>query len=117
MTTTVLNMVRDASGAVTFGTDPGGANGQNTTLAATVAQAFTVPENPLGQKWLAIFYFEPGSSVWVAHNTTAVLPGGSVAMTSSKGNPTSWRVSAGDTISMISNNTTVEVGIAYQSVV
>lgn len=107
---TKLNMTRDINGFNTFGLVPA-ANKYNTTLAATVAQTFTVPAKIPNA--VAIFFIEPGATVWVAHNTTATLPGGSVASTVSEGNPTVWKVSGGDTISMISNNTTAEVGIKY----
>lgn len=105
-------MIRDINGFNSFGLMPS-TNKQNTILAATVAQTFTVPTNPTGTSWAAVFFIEPGATVWVSHNDAATLPGVSVDDTNSEGNPTVWEVNSGDTISMISNNTTAEVGIKY----
>lgn len=107
---TKLSMTRDINGFNTFGLVPS-EDKFNTTLAATVAQTFTVPAKFVNAS--AIFFIEPGATVWVAHNETATLPGGSVASTVSEGNPTVWTVSGRDTISMICNNTTAEVGIKF----
>jgi hypothetical protein len=108
--TTKFAMTRDVNGYNGFGLIPA-EDKYSTTLAATVAQTFTVPDN--FQNWIAVFSFEPGSSVWVAHNTTATLPGGSVASSVSELNPTVWQVKGGDTISAISNNTTAEIGVKF----
>jgi hypothetical protein len=111
--TTALLMTRDQSGAVTFGLIPSTIK-YNTTLAAGVAQTFTTPSDTA--KYLAIFSMEPGASVWCALNTTAAVPGVSVAATSSELNPTSWQVEAGDTISVISPNTTAEIGVKFYAI-
>lgn len=111
--TTKLAMTRDINGFNTFGLIPSTIK-YNTTLAAGVAQTFTTPSDQAS--YLAIFSMEPGASVWCALNTTAALPGGSVAATSSELNPTSWQVSSGDTISVISPNTTAEIGVKFYAV-
>lgn len=107
---TKLNMTRDINGFNSFGLTPAD-DKFNTILAATVAQTFTTPTG--NGLWAAIFSVEPGASVWFAYNTTATLPGGSVAATVSELNPTVWQVAGGSTISAISNNTTAEVGVKF----
>ena len=111
--TTQLAMTRDINGYNTFGLVPS-TKKFNTTLAVGVAQTFTTPSD--SSSYLAIFSMEPGASIWCALNTTAVLPGGSVAATSSELNPTSWEVQAGDTISVISPNTTAEIGVKFYAI-
>lgn len=107
---TKLSMVRDINGVNTFGVPPS-TNKESTVLSAGVAQTYTVPVSGDNTEWLAIFYIEPGSSVWMAHNATATLPTGSFTTTDSEGNVPAWIVSGGDTISFITNNTTAEVGV------
>lgn len=107
---TKLSMLRDINGFCTFGLTPAD-DKQNAILAATTAQTFTVPATITNAA--AIFYFAPGSSVWVAHNDTATLPSSSVSTANSEGNPTVWKVKGGDTISMVTNDTTAEVGVKY----
>lgn len=107
---TKFNMTRDINGYNSFGLVPA-YDKQNTILAATVSQDFTVPSNFID--CVAVFYFEPGSSIWVSYNSTPTLPNGGVSDTNCEGNPTVWQVKGGDVISMITNNTTAEVGIKY----
>ncbi len=111
--TTQLLMTRDNTGAVTFGRVPTTA-AFSTELADGVAQEFTAPTD--FPKYLAIFYFQPGKSVWCSIDGTAEVPGASVAATNSEGNPTSWQVPAGSTISVITNDTTAEVGVSFYAV-
>ena len=87
----------------------------NTTLAANVEQHFTVPSN--FAKWLIFFSFNPGSSVWVADNTTAAVAGASFASTLSVLNPAGRTVKAGDVLSFITADVAALVGAtlyAYQ---
>lgn len=107
---TALLMTKDVGGQNSFGLVPAD-DKFATTLAATVAQTFTVPSE--ASNWVAIFSVEPGASVWFAYNVTATLPGGAVAAATGELNPAVWQVKAGDTISAITNNTTAEVGVKF----
>lgn len=108
--TVKLNMIRDINGFNSFGLVPSD-DDWNTTLAAGVVQTFTVPSK--FDSALAIFAFEPGSTIWCAFNQTAAVPGVSVATSTSELNPTAWKVIGGNTITMVTNDTTAEVGIKY----
>lgn len=86
----------------------------NTTLAASVAQNVTVPNT--NSVWCAIFTSEPGSSIWVAKNATATLPGGSFASTYSEQNPQSRFVNGGDVLSFITASASAEIGVILYAV-
>ncbi len=107
---TILSMRKDVQGQNTFTLEPSD-NIFNTTLLAGVAQTFTVPVSAL--YWVAVFSFDPGSTVFFAHNTTAALPGSSVTASTSELNPVSWLVKSGDTISAITNDTSDYVEIKF----
>jgi len=82
------------------------------TLATTTDTTLTVPvEHP---KYVAIFSYEPGSTVWVANNTTAAVPAGaSFAAVSSELNPVAREVAAGDVLHFISPDTSASVGVTF----
>lgn len=107
---TYFSMTRDINGYNGFGLVPA-TDKQSMLLATSVAQSVTVPSNH--QKWIAIFGIESGASVWVALNTTAVVPAGAASATSSELNPTAWQVSAGDTISFITADASAQVGVKF----
>lgn len=111
--TTKLSMQRDINGFNSFILSPT-IDKQNTILAAGVAQGFTAPT--AADNYVAIFAFQPGATVWVATGVTATLPGASVAITVSEQNPAGLKVASGATISMITNNTTAEVGVKYYAI-
>lgn len=112
--TTQLLMQRDQAGKNTFGLIPTDTKFKN-ILAAGVAKALSVPTD--ANTFLAILSSEPGSSVWWAHNTTAVLPAaGEFVAATEEQNPASWVVKSGDTISAITNNTTAEVGVKFYAI-
>jgi hypothetical protein len=100
---TKLLLVRDATSAVTFGVDFA-IDQYGGILASNVEQHFTVPSNYA--VWEAHFSFQPGSSIWVAHNTTAVLPSSTFGAVNCELNPATRRVYAGDLISMITSDET-----------
>ena len=100
---TKFNLTKDIAGYNGFGL-PFAADGESTTLAANAEQHFTVPANY--EWWIAIFSYTPGASVWVANNTTAAVPGGSFATTSSELNPAARLVKSGDVLSCITADTT-----------
>lgn len=111
--TTIFNMTRDINGFNGFGLEFADDN-QKTTLAVGVEQHFTVSSNY--STWLAVFSFEPGSSVWVANNETAAVPSGSFSSTDSQLNPSARKVFGGDVLSFISNNTTAEIGVSLYAI-
>ncbi len=112
---TVLNFNRDVAGAVAyapeFSTDTFSA-----TLANGVEETITVPGND-NKKWIVSFSYQPGSTVWVALNTTAASPvGGTFLANSSELDPAQKYVKAGDVIHLITDNTTADVGVAFYAV-
>lgn len=103
-------MTTDIRGNVSFGMDFSNSNFA-TTLAAGVAQSVTVPDD--AQVYQAIIANETGTTVFCARNTTATLPSGSFAATSSQMLPQSRRVYAGDTLSFITNDTSAYVSVSF----
>jgi hypothetical protein len=99
---TPFNMVRDINGFNGFGLVQTN-NMWATTLVANAEQHFTVPPYvTLPYKHLlAIFTQSPGSSIFVAINATAALPGGSFSQVTAELNPGARLVNSGDVISVI----------------
>lgn len=108
---TIFNMTRDINGYNGFGLKPADPVDQfGVILASGVAQTLaTVPGNY--SEWIAIFSYESGSNPWVAINDTAELPTGTAGSINSELRPTAVQLQAGDTISVITNDTTAEVGV------
>lgn len=107
--TTPFSLTRDINGYNGFGLAFSDTNNQ-VTLAASVEQHFTIPSD--APYYLIIFGIEPGAAIWVANNATATLPSGSIAGTLSQLNPSARFVKGGDVISMITPDTTAEVGVS-----
>lgn len=105
---TLFNNLRDASGQNSFGLQFA-VDGFQTELAAGTAQSFTVPSNY--PKWAMIISIEPGAAVWVADNVVATVPGSNFSATTSELNPGTKVVYGGDVISLITSNTTAQIGI------
>jgi hypothetical protein len=85
----------------------------STTLASGVAQSLTIPISSIDSpRYLAIFTCEPGGVFAWARNNTAVLPGGSFALTTSEGNPIAREVKAGDVLSFITSDTTLMLWVS-----
>ncbi len=91
------------------------AQNTDTTLAVpTSGMMGNVANN--NQKYIAIFSYEPGASVWVANNATANDPAGaSFAATTSELNPAARMVLAGDTLHFLTNDTSAQVGVIFYS--
>lgn len=110
-----FNLGRDLTGLNTF-LAPDSNNKMSMVLVAGVAQTVTVPlaENSSQYKWDVIFSFEPGSKVWTAVNNTAAAPTGAVGATNSSLNRVGYcRLNSGDTISFITDDTSVEIGVEF----
>ena len=102
-----FNMIRDINGYNGFGLQFTGIFWQG-LLSQGISQSITIPASPWSDcsNLILIFYFQPGSSVWVARNSTATFPSGAVTLCLSEGNPTARQVYAGDVISFITNDAT-----------
>jgi hypothetical protein len=124
MMTTKFNMSRDINGYNGFGltfTDTAYsatlASSTNTTL--TVPSAIGIGKQGYGTvaQTLAVFNFDPGTSVWVADNTTAAAPAGaSFAATASELNPAARLVNGGDILNFFTTGTGVNVSVCFYSV-
>lgn len=118
--TTKFNMSRDINGFNGFGVDFADDN-TSVILSANAAQSFTVPSNTsmggtglyTSSVWLLVFEYQPGSTVWVdPTGATAAIPGATPAATTSTLNPVARKVNGGTSISMITPDTTAQVGVA-----
>ena len=93
------------------------------TLDAATAATVTVPGNAtLGptvyqiDKFLAVFSYQPGTSVFVAVNGTAAVPAGNAFVESnSELNPSCKFVNAADVLSFITPDATAQVSVAIYS--
>lgn len=114
MQMTRFNMTRDINGYNGFGLPPSNTI-INTTLSANVEQNYTVPTTGEAtyKNVLAVFSSVPGSSVWVALNDTASLPGASFALTTSELNPAARYVNPGDTLSFITADVSTYIGVSF----
>lgn len=101
---------RDVAGNNTFALPPTEFK-YATTLAAGVEQTLDVPDRT--QRWVAVFAYTPGASVWVALNNTATIAGGAFAATDSELNPVARIVEREDVLHFITPNTSVEVGVSF----
>jgi hypothetical protein len=107
MTTRFL-LNKDVNGAISYAL-PFADVKKGVVLASGVEQHFTMPVD--SPKYEIHFAYESGASVWVAKNATAALPTGTLADINSELNPIGRVVNAGNTISLITNNDTCEVGV------
>lgn len=116
---TPFSMVRDINGYNGFGL-PFSINKYSANLAQSTDTTLTIPStNAQGTgtsnavaRYIAIFSYEPGASVWVANNATAAVPvGATFAAVSSELLPTARYVMGGDVLHFITADTTALVGV------
>ena len=124
--TTKFAMARDINGYNGFGltfTD----TAYSATLATTTDTTLTVPSSVgIGHQGyatdqtpqsLAIFSYDPGTSVWVANGATAASPvGASFGAIVSELNPAARLVKGGDVLHFYTTGTGVNVSVSFYSV-
>ncbi len=110
-------MIRDINGYNGFGLQFSD-NKYGGILLSAVEQTLTVPNSPFAdyQNILAIFSFEPGSTIWVALNQTATLPVGSITSVNVELNPSARYVTGGDVLHFITADATDEFGVTFYAV-
>jgi len=122
--TTKFNMTRDINGYNGFGLQFSDTNysctltaSSDTTLTVPSAVGIGGPETASTYAYtLAIFDFDPGTSVWVANNNTASAPAGNTfASTNSQLNPAARLVKGGDVLHFFTTGTGVNVSVEFYS--
>ena len=86
-----------------------------------VEQTLSVPDLVTGSypktfatpRFLAIFSYEPGASVWVALNATATTAGAAFATTDSELNPSARVVDSSDVLHFITADATAILGVSF----
>ncbi len=106
---TLLELGRDVQGYNTFAPMPS-TDKYAATLTVGVESSITVPSN--AKVWIVSFRYFP-NDVWVdVSGATAIVPiGGMLVSTTSELNPASLTLNGGDTISMITAQTTADVSV------
>ena len=114
---TKLSLIKDINGLNSFGA-PFSNSKYQALLTAGIGDSVTVP--PTGDATysnvLAIFSFDPGDSVWVSINGTAVVPNSTFTLSECELNPSARKVKPGDVISMITSDTVDQVGVIFYAV-
>ena len=115
MTSVHLNFGRDVQGFNAYAPATSG-NKWSATITNGSETSITIPSNY--SVWIAVFSFQPGTSVWVdLTGATAIIPvGDTLASTTAELNPASRTVYAGGKISIITGNTSADVGVSLYAV-
>jgi len=110
---TAFNLIRDNTGSVSFlRRVPEEIYGVK--LSQSTEKHMTAPRKDSVKKWVVLFSYEPGDSVWVAINKTAAAPTANLAIVPGEINPVGYVISPDDEISLLTaENDGVEVSIAF----
>lgn len=110
-----LNFGRDVQGFNAYSPATSG-DKWSATITNGSAESITIPSNYA--VWIAVFSYQPGTSIWVdLTGATAAIPAGAtLAKTTAELNPASRTVYAGGKISIITDNTTADVGVSLYAV-
>ena len=107
---TLLNFGRDVQGYNAYAPMPS-TNCYSATITNGAATTITIPSNY--QVWVVSFSIQPGVNLWVDFTgATAVSPvGATLASSTSVLNPGQRQVLAASKVSIITDNSTADVGI------
>ncbi len=110
-----LNFGRDVQGFNAYAPATSG-DKWSATITNGAETHVTVPSNYA--VWIAVFSYQPGTNIWVdLTGATAAIPvGATLASTTAELNPASRTVYAGNKISMITDNTSADVGVSLYAV-
>lgn len=111
----LLNFGRDVQGYNAYA-PPTAGDKWSATITNGAETHITVPSNfPF---WIVVFSYQPGANVWVdITGATAIVPvGATLASTTSELNPGARTIAAGGKVSMITDNTSVDVGVMLYAV-
>lgn len=112
---TQLNFGRDVQGMNAYAPAPSDLK-YSATLTNGSATHITVPNS--SQNWIVAFAYQPGSDIWVDFSgaTAAVPAGATLAATTSELLPGQRKVAGGSNISVITANSTADIGISLYAV-
>lgn len=112
---TLLDFGRDVQGYNAYAPTPS-TNNYSATITNGTAESITVPANY--KVWIVSFSYQPGTNVWVDFTgATAIIPvGATFAKTTSTLNPGQRTVLSGQVISLITDDTSADVGIELYAI-
>lgn len=112
---TMLNFGRDTQGYNAYA-PPTSTDKYSATITNGAETHITIPSNH--QVWIVAFSYQPGTNVWVdLTGATAIIPvGATLASTTAELNPGQRTVYAGGKISMITDNTSADVGVSLYAI-
>lgn len=112
---TILNFGRDVQGYNAYAPAPSDLK-YSATLTNGSATSITVPSNFIN--WIVVFSYQPGSDIWVdfSGETAAVPAGATLSSTTSELLPATRLVNNGTNISVITANTTADIGIMLYAI-
>lgn len=113
---TRFEIVRDNSGAVAYGLVPSDTNFV-VALTASTESTLAVPASSNYSKFVAVFSYSAGATVFVGHGTTALtIPTGSFSASSASISPPVRQYSKGDTLRFLSADTGMYVGVSFYGI-
>jgi hypothetical protein len=116
--TTKFSLIRDINGYNGFGLKPSDLK-YSAILAQDTEATLTLPptKDATYNRWLVIFSFNPGASVFVAYDETAETPAGATfAETTSELNPTGRQVAPGAVLSFITSESAADVQVSLYAI-